>query len=66
MSMNVWAACMHMYHMCGWCPQRPRDGIANAVPLELELDMVMRQHVGSEKLKPGPQQQRLLPSELSL
>lgn len=52
--------------MCGWYPQRPGGGVAS--PVSLELELVVRYHVGSGKLKPGPlqKQQVILTAESSL
>lgn len=37
-------ACVHMYHACAWCPQRPEEWVRS----ELELQAVVSLHLGAE------------------
>jgi hypothetical protein len=38
-------ACVHMYHACAWCPQRPEEWVRSP---ELELQAVVSLHLGAE------------------
>lgn len=57
--------CMHLHHMCSWCPWRPKEGVRSpvtSVPDGFEL------LCGLWRLQPGPRQdqQMLLTVDLPL
>lgn len=46
MCLDIWPACMSMYHMCAKCPQRPEEGL-NLLELGLRVCILTSsQHLG--------------------